>query len=930
MRNAMNSSRSRFSRTSLAFMLLTLFACLCFTSPSFAKKKQQDDKHPSAPDVQKKTTPEKDSLALHLDSVLQTRSDSTDSLKKSSLEFPVIYSAKDSIVLFQSGNAFMYGESNVKYGEINLTADYIHLNTDSTMVDAAGRPSADDSTQFIGTPVFIDHGEEYKASTIRYNYDTKKGFVRQALLQQGDGYVIGEETKKVDDDIFLMRNGHYTTCSNHEHPHYYLNLTKAKVKQDKWVTSGPAYMVLMDVPLPVAIPFGFFPFTKSYSSGVIIPSYGDEMARGFYLSDGGYYFAINDYVDLAVTGDIYTKGTWALRGESKYVKRYKFNGNFSINYRNDVYGEKDVPGYYKYKNFAVKWTHTQNPKSIPNSTFSASVNFTSSGYDRSDINSYYNPSLLTQNTKSSSISYSHNFPNTPFSITTSLLASQRTSDSTVSLTLPDITLTMSRIYPFKRKERIGKDRWFEKIYLSYTGTFNNEITTKEDRVFKSSLITDWNNGFNHSIPVGANFSIFKYIAITPTVNYHARWYMQHINQSWDYTAGEIARDTVAGFAHVADFNASISATTKLYGFFKPMRFLGGKHIDRIRHVFTPTVSFSYHPDFGTDFWGYYKTYERPVSASDPTLYAVKYSPYASGQFGVPAQGKYGSLNFSLNNNIEMKTRHINDSTGEEYFKKISIIDALSLSSSYNIAVDSLRWSNITANMRLKLTKSFSLNLNGTFDPYELRLNQHGNATHVNRLRIAHGSLPRLINTSTSFSWSISNNTFSKNKNDKQEKIKGLTEADVDEEMKRTNAQSKNLQDKGKDKDFDEKGYYKFKLPWTLSFDYSMRYANTSAFDTTAMEYKRELTHNVGIRGTISLTSKWNLSAGMSYDFNQDEVTYSTISVSRNLHCWNMSANIVPFGIYKSYNFIIQVSSDIFADALKYEQRSDYSYDNQWY
>lgn len=923
-----NSGRTRFSRTSLALLLLTLLAFLCTPGTSFAK----DNHHDKTGDATVLPTSGKDSTSLSLDSIRFLSSDSlTDSTKRNSLEFPVFYSAKDSIVLFQSGNAFMYGESDVKYGDIQLTADFIHLNTDSTMVNASGLPSVEDSSVIAGTPVFIDHGEEYKASTIRYNYHTKKGFVRQALLQQGDGYVIGEETKKVDDDIFLMRNGHYTTCSNHEHPHYYLNLTKAKVKQDKWVTTGPAYMVLMDVPLPIAIPFGFFPFTKSYSSGVIIPSYGDEMARGFYLSDGGYYFAINDYVDLAVTGDIYTKGTWALRGESKYVKRYKFNGNFSVNYRNDVYGEKDVPGYYKYKNFAVNWTHSQNPKSIPNSTFSASVNFTSSGYDRSNINSYYNPSLLSQNTKSSSISYSHNFPNTPFSVSTSLLASQRTSDSTVSLTLPDIMLTMSRIYPFKRNDRIGRERWFEKIYVSYTGSFDNEITTKENRVFKSSLITDWNNGFNHTIPVGASFSVFKYISITPTVNYHARWYMQHINQYWDYTAGELALDTVAGFAHVADFNASVSVSTKLYGFFKPMRFLGGKHIDRIRHVFTPTVSLSYHPDFGTDFWGYYKTYERPVSATDPTLYSVKYSPYASGQFGVPAQGKYGSVNFSVNNNVEMKIRQLNDTTGEEVFKKISLIDALSLSTSYNMAVDSLRWSNITANLRLKLTKSFSLNLNSTFDPYELSLNEYGSVTHIDRLRMAHGSLPRLINTSTSFSWSLSNNTFSKNKdNKKQEDIKGLTEADVDDEMKRTNAKSRHQQDKGEDKEFDADGYYKFKLPWTLSFDYSMRYANTAAFDTTAMEYKRKLTHNVGIRGTLSLTSKWNLSAGMSYDFNEEDITYSTISVSRNLHCWNMSANIVPFGPYKSYNFLIQVSSEIFADALKYEQRSDYSYNNQWY
>ena len=855
-----------------------------------------------------------------------TRQDSTSTpKKKSSLTAPVKYNAKDSIVLYKAGNAYMYGEGSVQYENMELTADYIHLNADSTKIDAHGVLDADSA--LVGTPVFKENGEEYEARTIEYNYDTKKGFVRQAVVKQGDGYVVGKEAKKIGDDIFYMKNGHYTTCDNHEHPHFYLNLTKAKVKQKHWVATGPAYMVLMDVPLPLAVPFGFFPFTKSYSSGVIMPSYGDEMNRGFYLKEGGYYFAINDYFDLALTGDIYTKGSWAVNGTSRYVKRYKFNGQVSISYRNDKFGEKEVPGYTENKNFALTWTHTQNPKSMPNSTFSASVNFTSSGYDRSNVDNYYNPSQLTQNTKSSSISYSHTFPNTPFAISTSLLASQRTSDSTLSLTLPDVTLTMNRIYPFKRKNKIGKDRWYEKLYISYTGNLSNSIETKEDKVLKSSLVTDWKNGMNHNIPIGASFNILKYISITPTVNYHSRWYMQRVNQSWNYTENEIERDTVAGFSRVFDFNAGVSASTKLYGFYKPLKIFGGNKIDRIRHVFTPTVSFTYHPDFATDFWGYYKTYER--LNSDSTTYSkVKYSPFASGQFGVPGEGMAGSININLNNNLEMKVRQQNDTTGEDTFKKISLIDAFSVSTSYNIAADSLKWSNINANLRLKLSKQFTLNINGVFDPYKLGLNSYGSPVHIDQLRSSDGMFPRLINASTSFSYSLSNSTFSKKK-DKGEKIKGLTEADVDEEMDKANARAKAEKDKGKDKETDTDGYEKFSLPWSLSFDYSMRYGNTAKFDTTAMEYERELTHNLGVRGTLSLTSNWNLSMGLSYDFNEGKITYSTLSVTRNLHCWSMSASIVPFGLYKSYNFTVHVSSDLLAD-LKYEQRSDYSYSNNWY
>lgn len=856
---------------------------------------------------------------------------------KTALTAPVVYSAQDSIVMFRAGNAYMYGNSDVKYDNMKLTADFIHLNSDSSIVDAKGTFNTKDSAM-VGEPVFTDNGQDYHAKTIQYNFNTKKGFVRQALIQQGDGYVVGKETKKVGDDTFFLRNGHYTTCDHHDHPHYYLNLTKAKVKQKKWVVTGPAYLVIADVPLPLAIPFGYFPFTHSYSSGFIMPTYGDEMTRGFYLRNGGYYFAINDYLDLTLLGDIYTNGTWALGGAMRYVKRYKFNGNFNVNYRVDKYGLKELPNeYQEMKNFNLVWTHTQSPKSMPNSTFSASVNFSSSGYDRSNVSNYYNASVLSQDTKSSSISYSHTFPNTPFSLSTSLLASQRTSDSTMALTLPDLTLTMSRIYPFKRKNKVGKDRWFEKFYVSYNGNIANAIETKENKVLHSSLVTDWHNGMNHSLPIGASFNVLKYLSLTPTANYHSRWYLQHINQSWDYTANEVMRDTVAGFDRVWDFSLGLSASTKLYGFFKPVKWLGGNRIDRIRHVFTPTVSFSYHPDFGTDWWGYYDSYTRPVNPSDPNsdTYEVKYSPFSNGQFGVPSDGKSGSVNFAINNNVEMKWRTINDTTGEDQFKKISLIDALSFSTSYNLAADSLKWSNISANLRLKLTKSFSLNLNGTFDQYYLALNEYNNVTHVDQLRLSDGDLPRLINTSTSFSYSFSNNTFKrKDKKTPETKAKGLTEANVDEENALAEAKAKLKEDKPQEKD--DLGYAKFSLPWTLSFDYSMRYGNSSEIDTlgiaapgTRCEYVRELTHNLGIRGTISLTSNWNLSMGVSYDCTEHKLAYSSLSVSRNLHCWNMSANIVPFGPYKSYNFLVCVSSDMLAD-LKYEQNSDYSFYQNWY
>lgn len=846
--------------------------------------------------------------------------------KKTKITSPVSYSAEDSIVLYKEGMAYMYGKGQVIYDRMQLNADLIKLNTDSSVVDAMGRLDKDSS--LTGTPVFKEGSEEYEARDLRYNFNTKKGIIKRGIVQQGEAYIIGDNIKKLDDEYLCLSNGRYTTCDDHDHPHFYLDLTKAKVKQKKWVVTGPAYLVVLDVPLPLAIPFGYFPFTKSYSSGIIVPSYGLEQNRGYYLTNGGYYFALSDYFDLAVTGDIYTKGTWALQGNTKYVNRYKYSGNINVSYRNDKYGESELPSYYQTKNFSFTWTHTQDAKANPNSTFSASVNLSSSGYDRSDVNNYYNSSVLSQNTKSSSVSFSHSFPNTPFSFTSSLLVNQRTADSTIDATLPDLTFTMSRVYPFKRKEMVGKARWYEKIYMSYTGRFSNSISTKEDKIMQSDLVKDWTNGVYHNIPVGASFNIFRYISLTPSATYTSRWYARDIRQSWDYNNSSVVQDTSYHFTRIANFNVGVSASTKLYGFYTPIRGIFGNKIDRIRHVFTPTVSFSYAPDFSTSYWGIYKTYQRPISTTDATLTTVKYSPYSSGLYGVPAVGKTGSIGFSFNNNVEMKVRQFNDTTGEEQFKKVSLIDALSLSGSYNMAADSLKWSNFSSNLRLKLFKDFTLNVNGIFDPYYYGFSETGAIVHVDKLRWDNGEFPRLISASTSFSYTLNNQTFAKKKED----TKNLSAAQENPNGgSLPDKQDKQNSDKNKKKtsNADKDGYAKVHIPWSLSLDYSLTYANTSDFDTTAMEFERELTHNIGARASLSPTANWNLGMSISYDCNAGKITYSSLSVTRNLHCWNMSASVVPFGVYKSYTFTIQVAASMLSD-MKYEKRSDYSNTIEWY
>lgn len=837
--------------------------------------------------------------------------------KKPILDAPVVYSAKDSIVLLGNGTAFLHGEGDLTYQSMNLKSAYVRVKMDSSTIYARG--VQDTVGDWTGTPVFSDGGEAYESREMTYNIKTRKGYIKQVVTQQGEGYIVSERTKKGADDTFTMADGKYTTCDDHEHPHFYLNLTKAKVKPGKYVATGPAYLVLADVPLPLAIPFGFFPFTNKYSSGIIMPSYGDDSSRGFYLHNGGYYFAINDYFDLQLTGDIYTKGTWAINLQSNYVKRYKFRGNLNIAYRNDVTSEKDLPDYSKASNMSIQWSHSQDAKANPYSTFSASVNFSTSGYNRNNINSYYNGALNSENTKSSSVSFSQRFPDSPWSLSGSVSVAQRTSDSTINLSLPNLSISMSRIYPFKRKNPVGKERWYEKISMSYTGTITNSIDTKESKLLKSSFLNDWRNGVKHNIPISASFTVFKYINITPSFNYTSRFYFRRVDQSWDDVANQVQRDTTNGFYYVQDFNMSVSASTKLYGFYIPLRKLFGDKVDRLRHVVTPTIGFSWRPDFGAPMWNYYGSYDRPVNPNDPTdlrRKSVTYSRYEGSLFGTPSQGESGAVNFSLGNNLEMKIRNDKDTTGKEPFKVISLIDNFSISGSYNIAADSLKWSTFQAQLRLKLWKGYTLSLSAGFDPYKYALNEFGNPVHINKWR----KFPKFMGTGTSISYTFNNDTF------KKWFGKDTTETDDSNETDNAttdNEESTNSKKRKKETvETSEDGYQKVEIPWSLSVNYSIRYAQSSRFDKEKMDYEMELTHNLQFSGNISLGKGWRISATTSYDFKAKQFTYTNFTVNRDLHCWSMSGSFVPFGPYKSYTFRIGVNASMLAD-LKYEKQSDY-------
>ena len=855
---------------------------------------------------------------------LPTDSLATDSVppkKKSGLTSVVDYKANDSIVFTNGNEVYMYGKGVVQFDGMELNADQIEMNMDSSQVYAVGRP--DSVGDIVGRPVFKDKSGEYESETMNYNFKTKKGYITNIVTQQGEGYLTGGKTKKMENDEFYMKDGKYTTCDNHEHPHFYLQLTQAKVRPKKNIVTGPAYMVLADVPLPLAIPFGFFPFTEKYSSGIIMPTFGDELTRGYYLRDGGYYFAINDYIDLALTGEIYTKGSWGVNARSAYIKRYKYSGNFDLSYITTITGDKGLPDYTKMRNFKIAWTHTQDTKNNPNMSLSASVNFTTSGYTRNDLNSYYNANDFTENTKSSTVNMTYRIPNSVWSFSATANITQRTQDSTLNVSFPNLTISMGQVYPFKRKVVVGNERWYEKIQMSYSGRFQNSILTKQDQILKSNLIKDWRNGMYHNIPISATFNVFKYLNLTASFNFTDRMYTNKIKQSWDTQQSRVVRDTTYGFYNVYNYYGSLSADTKLYGFYTPWKIFGDK-VQAIRHIFTPSVSFSAAPDFSAPRYGFWDSYSY-VNAQGETI-TTKYSPFANGIYGTVSQGKQGTVSFSVSNNLEMKVKSDRDSTG---VRKISLIENLSANMSYNMAADSMKWSNLNTSILIKLTKNFNLQMSATWDTYTYQLDRYGNPVRVNKPRWTVGKgLGRLSSTGTSFSYTFNNNTFKKKdkKSDSPSPQQPLQQPNMP-----PNPNADEEEEDSSDNDdiqFGPDGYAIWEVPWSLSINYSVNYGY-GTFNKKKMEYNGKFTQNLSFSGNISLTKNWSFNFSASYDFDAKKIAYMNCNITRDMHCWSMSASFVPVGPYKSYNFHISVKSSLLQD-LKYDKRGN-SYDRlDWY
>ena len=886
-----------------------VFASLCAHAQEQSKLVIEEIDFPdSLISIQPDTLALPDSLILVPDSLVSDSIVSPKEPAKPVLDATINYNAKDSIIVSLDGKkVYMYKEGVVTYENIELKADYIILDLNTKEVYAEGIPDSIGVLQ--GTPVFKDGTDEFECKTLRYNFKSQKGIIMDVKTEQGEGYVHSERTKKIDKDSFILKNGKYTTCDA-DHPHFYLKMTKAKVISNKKIITGPAYMVLEDFPIYFPIlPFGFFPNSPSYSSGIIIPSYGEETSRGFFLKDGGYYWAANEYFDLTFKGDLYSKGSWATYLSSNYKKRYQFSGNFNLAYNINKYSEKGLPDYYQTKGFSVKWSHSQDSKANPYQSFSASVNLSTSSYDKENSTDTYS---YLSTTKSSSISYSKKWENSPFSMSLNFTHSQNSSDSTIAVSLPIMTFTMSKQYPFRSKERSGKLKFWEKISVGYTANIKNSITASESEILHKSLIKDWKNGWQHTIPITLpSFNLFKYVNMSPSFTYKERWYTNELSYRYVYNHAAdnevLFTDTIYGFKRNYEYSYSLSASTNIYGTFQSKN--PNSRLKAIRHKMTPSLNFSYRPDFGDPKYGFWDSY---VDEKGKIQYKNR---FANGVFGSTGRGESGAIGFSLANNIEAKVLAKNDTVSgtdkEDKYKKVKILDNLSFSGSYNLVADSLNLSNISIRGRTTI-KGVSINFGGTVNPY--LTDTTGDVT-INKYAWKYNSglskLGRLTSANLSFSLSFKSK-------DKKGDAKGS-----DPQSSASSPQT------GAD-GFDEFGeqlrpvitsfgpqYYDFSIPWELSCSYSLSYSKSNPFEGATVN------QSANFNGRLSLTEKWNMSMTTNFDIQAGVFSFTTFNVTRSLHCWSMSFNFVPFGDRKSYSFSLNASSSILKDLKINKNRSWY-------
>jgi hypothetical protein len=857
--------------------------------------------------------PEPAEINIPADTLLSSSEEQADSITGDSvksvqvIDSPINYDSKDSLsISMENGQQIvhLYGEAIVEYASIKLNAGYISVNFENKEIYATGiEDSLGNLTQ---KPHFSEGEEEFDCTSLRYNFVTSKGFVENVVTEQQDGIVRSDKAKMMSKDVYCMVDGKYSTCDA-EHPHFYLRMTKGKVIRNKAIITGRSYLVLEDFPLYLPfLPYGYIPtFNKTYTSGVIIPSYGEESNYGFYLKGGGFYWAANDFFDFEFTGDVYSKGKWGINLNTSYRKRYRYSGNFSFSYTLSAIGERGI-NQVKTPNYSIRWSHSQDSKANPTQSFSASVDFSSSGYNKENE---YDSDRYMQNSKSSSVNYRKTFPNLPVSLSASLRASQNTRDSTLSLSLPSLNINMQSIYPLKRKKRVGEKAFWEDVKISYTGQFDSRIKTKEQLLLNTPY-SEWSKGIKHNIPITLpSFRLLNHINVVPSFSYNERWYFDYIDKYWidgysvtnpesglqKWVPGHVEEVKKNGFKRNYEYRYSISSSTTIYGMYI-MKNPNSK-LKAVRHKIDPSIGFSYRPDFSEDRFGFYDWIQ-----VDSMGNLEQFSLFEDGMYGYTRGGRSGSVNFSLNNNIEMKIANENDTTSEDSFKKIAIFDNLGISSSYNLAAESFNLSPFSLNARTKIAGT-SINISGTLDPYAL--NEKGTKIDEYQWNTETGiaRLGRLTNIGTGFSLSYSS--------DKLKKALEQKTNPQDDEGETVNAEGEEGIKTGKNEASPTSSgnippeYVPFEPGWRVSANYTFRYSNPSG--------KANWTQSVSLNGSLDLTPKWKTTISSGFDFVAKEMTHTRMTVVRDLHCWTMSFEFSPFGGRKYYSFTIRANASLLQD-----------------
>jgi hypothetical protein len=822
----------------------------------------------------------------------------------------VKYNATDSLVFsLDGGTVELYGNAHIAYEDITLDAAYIRYEMDQNLVIANGLP--DSTGNLAGNPVFKDANNSFESKTLRYNFKTQKGYIEEVVTQQEGGYLHSQQTKKQANGHIHLKDGKYTTCDL-DHPHFYIAITKGISMPGDKIVSGPAYIVLADVPLPIGLPFGFFPNSMTKTSGILIPKYGEEERRGFYLREGGYYFAMNDFMDLRVTGDIYTNGTWGVRVGSNYKVNYKYSGNLNLRYFKNIDGYKNIPDSYSVsRDYAVGWSHSQDSRANPNSSFRASVNLSSSSYDKNHTNNINN---VVRNTKQSSISYTKSWPNSPFNMSASLNHSQNSNTKAVNMTLPKVSLNMARINPFKRKSATGPSKWYEDIQLSYTSLLENRVNTVDTLLFTSHVWDDMKNGFKQNIPLSLSINPFRKtpmlqsFAITPSLNYNGVLYTKQTYKEfggYDSNGKAIINDTIINkISYGQSFFPSIGSglTPKIYGMYT---FKGKGRIQQIRHVMSPSVGFSYVPDMSSIQPDYYRNVVDPENGDTLATYSI----YEDQIYGTPtSRGASGSLNFGLRNNIEAKMRSKVDTIDE--LEKVKILDNLSFSTSLDLFhKDTLTpaWTPIAFNGSTKVFKDkLNLSFRGVLDPFGYdSLRNRTAETWFSQT----GKPLRLTGASLSAGFTL------KSKKEKGDPKAG--QENMDRESQLNNRDMAGDDPLGTyDPNMEEYygDYVDFNIPWSLRIDYSFSYQKPKT--------DINIVQTIRASGDFSLSPNWKIGFNSGYDIDKRSFTTTNLSIYRDLHCWEMRISVVPFGAYKSYNFQINAKSSILSD-LKYNKRKSW-------